>query len=151
MNGIALLATVIACCVSNLAECAEYTNVWVKYADDKSISYNIDKNSIMRNPEGNYYVLVMMVPYKDNVFNKRLNRSDIAYGYSEQELDIVNNLHRVLSCRFYDKKDHELMNDTYAHTGDLPPFETITEGSVTDSLKRYVVNQVKSKGQDRKE
>ena len=140
VSGIALLATVIAFCISSLGECGEYKNAWVKYADDRSTSYNIDANSIMRNDSGSYYVLVMMVPYKDNVFNKRLSRSDVAYLYSESEIDITKNLIRDLSVRAFDKKGREVLNDSYAHTGELPPFKDIVEGSVADSLKKYVVN-----------
>ena len=140
MNGIALLAFVIACCVSSLGQCGAYKNNWVKYADDRSTSYNIDTNSIMRNASGNYYVLVMMIPYKDNVFNKRLGRSDVAYVYSEQEIDITKNLIRVLSMRAFDDKGREVLKDSYAHTGELPPFEPIGRGSVSDALKNYVVN-----------
>lgn len=150
MNYIALLAIAITCCVSSLGECTEYENAWVKYADDKTTSYSIDTNSIMRNNSGNYYVLTMTVPYKDNVFNKRLNRSDIAHVYTENEIDIAKNLIRVLSFRAYDKKGREVLNDSYANTGDVPPFKNIVEGSVTDSLKIYVVKHLKANGQERR-
>lgn len=150
MNRVALLATMIICCISSLGECGEYKNAWVKYADDKSTSYSIDANSIMRNEAGNYYVLVMMVPYKDNVFNKRLNRSDIAYVYTENEIDILKNLVRTLSLRAFDKKGREVLTDSYVHTGEVPPFEAIVEGSVTDSLKTYVVKHLKTNGQERR-
>ena len=150
MNCLALLATMIVCCISSLGECGEYKNAWVKYADDKSTSYSIDANSIMRNDAGNYYVLVMMVPYKDNVFNKRLNRSDVAYVYTENEIDIAKNLIRALSFRAFDKKGREVLKDSYAHTGEVPPFEDIVEGSVTGSLKTYVVKHLKADGQERR-
>jgi hypothetical protein len=123
--------------------CAEYKNNWVKYADDKSTSYSIDRNSIITTTSGNYYVLVLMVPYKDNIFNAKLNRSDVAYAFSEQEIDINNNLQRSITLHIYDKKGNELMSDEYSLKGsDIPPFETIVAGSVTDSLKNYVIKHV---------
>ena len=42
------------------------------------------------------------------------------------------------------------MADSYAHTGELPPFEGIVKGSVTDSLKKYVVNHLIATGQGRR-
>jgi len=144
-----LLATATLCCLASIGECAEYTNAWVKYADDKSTAYSIDVNSIMRNGAGNYYVFVMMTPYKDNVFNKRLKRTDIAYVYAENEIDTVKSRIRTLAMHAFDKKGNEVLTDTYAHTGEVPPFEDIVEGSVADSLRKYVIQHLKTNGQNR--
>lgn len=121
MKKITLLACIMFVFLAGTGRSAEYANKWVKYADDKSTSYSIDKNSISKNDSGNYYVLVMMVPYKNNVFNKKLKRTDVAYVYSEQEVDLKHNLSRIISLHVYNKKGDEVTSDTYSMKGDDIP------------------------------
>ena len=146
VSKISLFASFIVCLSLSLGICAEYRNDWVKYADDNSTSFSIDRNSVLRNDAGNYYVLILMVPYKNNVFNRKFNRSDVAYVYSEQEVDVANSLHRVISVHAYNKGGKEIASDAYSLKGtDVPKFEKIVKGSVTDSLKKYVVNYLKDR------
>ena len=101
----------------------EYKNEWVKYTDDKSTSYSIDKRNIVKNDLGNYRVLLLLKPYKDNVLNKKLNRTDVAYIYSEQEIDLVHNLFKVISFNVYNKSDKLVSSVTYTMKGgDVPKF-----------------------------
>jgi hypothetical protein len=132
---IGLFTSFIVCLSLSVGICADYRNDWVKYADDNSTSFSIDRNSILMNDSGNYYVLVLMVPYKNNVFNIKFKRSDIAYVFSEQEIDVAKSLHRVISVRAYNKDGKEVAADAYSLKGtDFPKFEKIIKGSVTDSL-----------------
>jgi hypothetical protein len=150
MKRISVFVCLIVCLSLSLGISAENRNDWVKYADDKSTSYSIDRNSIFRNNSGNYYVLILMVPYKNNAFNTRLKRSDIAYVYSEQEVDVTNSLHRVISLHLYNKDGKEIASDAYSLKGiDVPNFENIVKGSVTDSLKKYVVNYSKDRQKEK--
>jgi len=146
MKRIALIICIIVCFIYSSSVFAGYQNDWVKYADDNLISFSLDRNSIAKNNAGNYNVLILMVPHKNNVFNKKFNRTDIAYVYSEQEIDIINNLHRVTSLYAYDKKGKEVMSDAYSlKKGDLPKFEKIMAGTITASLKKYLSSYVKDK------
>lgn len=146
MRKVALFVCMIICFTYSHGVSGEYKNEWVKYGDDKSTSYNIDKNSIVKNDVGNYHVLILLKPYKDNVLNKKLKRTDVAYVFSDQEIDLVHNLFKVISFKVYNKYDKLVASVTYTMKGgDVPKFEKIVTGSSNDSLRKYLIKHSKLK------
>jgi hypothetical protein len=142
---VCLIALIMGRAVS-IGRAADYKNDWIKYADDRSTSYSIDKNSIVKNESGNYWVLILMVPYKNNVFNRKFNRSDIAYVYFEMEVDIANNLYRITSAHAYSKEGTKVLSEAYSLKGnDVPPLEKITEDTVMETLKKYIASYVETR------